>query len=130
MHRRLKAVALMSVLLACVGGSSEVRAMCGFPAVVTTTIFPAPAGAPDTGWVNLFAPVPPFPFIGAFTVPLGTPFGDQAMNMAIQAVTTVPVNFMAATGPAGPPGFCGPWCPPPAPAPFGFCAATVVSIFP
>jgi len=127
MSRRIVVAALMSLCLVAAAGVSEVQAMCGFPAVVVTSVFPAPAGAPDTGWVNLFFPGPPFPFIGAFTVPLGTPFGDQAMNMAIQAVTTVPVNFMAAIGPGL---FCGPWCPPPAPAPFGFCAATVVGIFP
>jgi len=127
MSRRILVVALLSVALAAVGGISDARAMCGFPAVVTSSIFPAPAGFPDTGFVNLFVPAPPFFFLGAFSIPLGTPFGDHAMNMSVQAVTTIPVNFMAATGPGI---FCGPWCPPPAPAPFGFCAATIVSLFP
>lgn len=127
MSRRLMVAALMLLVILAFGGTREAQAMCGFPAVVISTVFPAPAGAPDTGWVNLFVPAPPFFFVGAFTFPLGTPFGDHAMNMSIQAVTTVPVNFMAADGPGF---FCGAFCPPPAPAPFGFCAATIVGIFP
>jgi len=123
--RRLVVRFLLILSVALPPGSAA--AICGFPGIVVSSIFPAPAGAPDTGFVVLFSPIAPFEANGVFEVPLGTPFGGNAYLTALLGNVRMEPGpgFVVAALPAATPCVGVPLCDLTAPIGPVFCGEAV-----
>jgi hypothetical protein len=118
---RLLRVAVISVLVLAVGafGINDLNAICGFPGLVSASVF-----AGGTGYVVLYSPIAPFAFTGWASVPLGGVAGEAQFNVWLTAVSDAPTNFLFITGPAGP--GCGTCAL--AGGPFGLCPGATLSV--
>lgn len=119
--RRASRVAVMLALVLAVGsfGINDLSAICGAPGMVAASVF-----AGGTGTVILFNPLAPFNFTGLASVPLGGVAGQNQFNLWLDAITTIPTNFLYVVSPgAG----CG-GCVLAPPGPFPACPGATISI--
>lgn len=119
--RRFSRVLVMCVLVLAVAsfGITDLGAICGNPGMVA-----ASAVGGGTYYVMLFSPVAPFNWTGTATSPIAAALGDAQFAIWLEAISSIPTNFLRIAAPA--PAACGACAI--APGAFPVCPGATVTI--